>query len=518
MAVPKKLLIDIESYPRLTFLPLGRKNRFVRSLANDYTKGLLARLNKTVEKALNDYEEEDIRLLQIFLYNEEIGGIPIPITKQEEVYPYLWKADAFLWRTFSEQKGIPIHSHEFDETSFVEMTKEQLDVYIKRVVKSYMFCARIHDTTRQDWLGHVNKRFYEHPLVSLYHRNKEDILAIENVKTSPLLFLMKDPDRIAFWRSRIEVMMRPFRSMPLHVFNHGVFSCPHEMNIALNEHEETMHILCDKCEIDVTYHVVNDVVTFKHDFNIMLTSKRLATTKRQFDEIIQTNSHVMDKLHLLQKWQQQLLKQQSLFSQLNDICYQINEYKFESNLMIQTPLLAFLFKLKRSSIPNSSDELITLPWFSKWQLDDVAMLNEGKKFDHYLKAERLTEYLSECLKEARDILKETKKSLVTKPLQIGRIKLSPTQLCLLLQLIKQIKTTETQQTYIAILSGNLSSNLRRKQYDQLDSYKILKHLKPKYFLTLFSQLQEWKLVQKERVGFSLTMKGESILQLFIDHQ
>ncbi|MBM7703458.1 RQC-minor-2 family DNA-binding protein [Metabacillus iocasae] len=518
MAVPKKLLIDIESYPSLTFLPLGRKNKSVRSLANDHTKGVLTRLNKAVEVALSEYVEDDIQLLQAFLYDETKGGLPVPITKQEEVYPYLWKADAFLWRTFSEQKGIPIHSNEFYTNSFVTMTKEQLETYIKQVIKSYMFCARIHDTTRRDWLGHVNKRFHEHPIVALYHKNRDDIVAIEAAKTSPLLFLMKNPDQIAFWRSRIEIIMRPFRSMSLNVFEQGLFACPHEMTIDLNENEETMRILCDKCGVEMTYHVADDIVTLKDDYNVILTSKRLHTTRRQFTDIMKDNPHVVDKLYLLQEWKQILAKQQPLLTQLKDIYSEINDYMIHSRSTMDDPFLHFLFKVKRSSIPDWPSESMSLPWFAEWHLDDISMMNELYTFNVYLQEEKLIKKLHESVKEATDTLEETKQAFFTNSLKVGRIDFSPVDLHSLLQLVKEIGATETQQTYIAILSGQLSSTLRRKQYDQLTAYSMLKQMKQKYLLNLFSQLQEWQLIQKERVGFSLTTKGQRTLQLLAHHE
>jgi hypothetical protein len=194
MTLRENLPVDFTGYNHLTFLPLGRKNKSIRSAGSKYTKGLLGRLNDYFERAMNELSKEDITLFQTFLYESRRGGLPVAIDKNEDVYLYFWKPTSFLWKEYNKNGGIPIHHDEFYPQDFTVLTKNELENYLGSIMKDYIFCARIHDSSRKEWIQHVNKCFFKHPLVSLYHRNAGVIEAIEQSKKSPLLFIMKNPE------------------------------------------------------------------------------------------------------------------------------------------------------------------------------------------------------------------------------------------------------------------------------------------------------------------------------------
>ena len=68
MTLPENFPVDFTAYNHLTFLPLGRKNKSIRSVGSKHTKGLLGRLNDYFERAMNELSQEDIVLFQTFLY------------------------------------------------------------------------------------------------------------------------------------------------------------------------------------------------------------------------------------------------------------------------------------------------------------------------------------------------------------------------------------------------------------------------------------------------------------------
>ncbi len=74
MTLPENLPVDFTAYNHLTFLPLGRKNKSIRSVGSKHTKGLLGRLNDYFERAMNELSQEDIVLFKRS-YMEVIGAV-----------------------------------------------------------------------------------------------------------------------------------------------------------------------------------------------------------------------------------------------------------------------------------------------------------------------------------------------------------------------------------------------------------------------------------------------------------
>jgi hypothetical protein len=260
MTLPENLPVDFTAYNHLTFLPLGRKNKSIRSVGSKHTKGLLGRLNDYFERAMNELSQEDIILFQTFLYGSHRGGFPVAIDKNEDVYPHFWKPTSFLWKEYNKNLGIPIHHDEFYSQDFTVLTKNELENYLGSIMKDYMFCARIHDSSKEEWIQHINKCFFKHPLISLYHRNSDVIEAIEQSKKSPLLFIMKNPEQIAFWRNRIEIIMRPFRSLPYTAFERG-FSDAEDTILTVHGENEIIRLTSENRGLAVTNDVTNDVIS-----------------------------------------------------------------------------------------------------------------------------------------------------------------------------------------------------------------------------------------------------------------
>jgi hypothetical protein len=506
MAIPEQLLITFEPYPALTFIPLGRKNKTVRSLGTKHIKGLLTRMNDGIEAVMNNLSEEDKRLLSAFLYENKASGFPIPIGKKDELHPSFWKPETFLWKGHNEHTGIPIHSEQFYPETFTKMSKEELTPYIEKVVNDYMFCARVHDSTRDEWLKHINKKFFEHPLISLYHEHKETIEGAEKVKRSPLLFLMKDPDQVAFWRGRVEIIMRPFRSLTYEVFHNGLTSCPHGIHLSFHSAFETIHAHCDRCHISFTYDVANNEVTLKEEFDVRLASKRIATMKRQFHEMMRQNGALLEKLKLLQQWKTNLAVYKERLDEIWDVRKQVNLYALQEKQNLLPATLVFIQAILDSDIPKQEGPP-SISWFAQWHVPDVSLLNEMYDASSWMKEPLLEETIQHLLENEQKRLLQTKQDLLHIPAEIGHIQLLPSQLPLLLELVDTLGKEENQQMYSQILMGMTTSSMRQKQFDRLSAFGLFSSFKLKHLLPIFDSLQAWGLIQKEKQGFSLTSKG-----------
>ncbi|MBY0201194.1 hypothetical protein H7U05_28595 [Priestia megaterium] len=106
MTLPENLPVDFTAYSNLTFLPLGRKNKSIRSVGSKHTKGLLGRLNDYFERAMNELSQEDIVLFQTFLLGSHRGGFPVAIDKNEEVIQKLLVF--FKWKSLLKHHEVHI--------------------------------------------------------------------------------------------------------------------------------------------------------------------------------------------------------------------------------------------------------------------------------------------------------------------------------------------------------------------------------------------------------------------------
>ncbi|MFP7735974.1 hypothetical protein ACLHDF_21730 [Priestia aryabhattai] len=225
-------------------------------------------------------------------------------------------------------------------------------------MKDYMFCAKIHDSSREEWIQHVNKCFFKRPLISLYHRNAGVIEAIEQSKKSPLLFIMKNPEQIAFWRNRIEIIMRPFRSLSFIAFERG-FSDTEDAVVNVHGENEIMHVTSENRGLAVTYDVANDAVSLDNEYNVVLAAKRLATTQRQFEEIIDENEEVIQKLLVFLKWKSLLEHHEVHIKEIQGKLCKLTNYQLNQRPVLEekNPFLSIIQNVLQVRIPNANLEV-----------------------------------------------------------------------------------------------------------------------------------------------------------------
>lgn len=515
MTLPENLPVDFTAYSHLTFLPLGRKNKSIRSVGSKHTKGLLGRLNDYFERAMNELSQEDIVIFQTFLYGSHRGGFPVAIDKNEDVYPHFWKPTSFLWKEYNKNLGIPIHHDEFYSQDFTVLTKNELESYLGSIMKDYIFCARIHDSSKEEWIQHINKCFLKHPLISLYHRNADVIEAIEQSKKSPLLFIMKNPEQIAFWRNRIEIIMRPFRSLSYAAFERG-FSDTEDTVLTVHGENEIIRLTSENRGLAVTYDVTNDAISLDDEYNVVLAAKRLATTQRQFEEIIDENEEVIQKLLVFFKWKSLLKHHEVHIKEIQDKLCSLTTYQLNQRQVLQENdhFLSFIQKVLQVKTPNANLEVGSIQWFSQWDFPDVTLLQETNKSTCCMDPNEVEKKLTEISAKIENELHKQRQDLLSTPLKIGQIPFDSNQMLRLLTLIDTLKNTETQQSYVQILEGVSTNSIRQKELDKIPAFGLLNSVKRKRIVTYLQELQNYQLLKKEKKGFSLTPKGEAIRRLF----
>ena len=89
--------------------------------------------------------------------------------------------------------------------------------------------------------------------------------------------------------------MRPFRSLPYTAFERG-FSDTEDTVLTVHGENEIIRLTSENRGLAVTYDVANDAISLDDEYNVVLAAKRLATTQRQFEEIIDENEEVIQKL------------------------------------------------------------------------------------------------------------------------------------------------------------------------------------------------------------------------------
>ncbi|WP_269091619.1 RQC-minor-2 family DNA-binding protein [Priestia megaterium] len=395
------------------------------------------------------------------------------------------------------------------------MTKNELENYLGSIMKDYMFCARIHDSSKEEWIQHINKCFFKHPLISLYHRNADVIEAIEQSKKSPLLFIMKNPEQIAFWCNRIEIIMRPFRSLSSTAFERG-FSDTEDTVLTVHGENEIIRLTSENRGLTVTYDVTNDAISLDDEYNVVLAAKRLSTTQRQLEEIIDENEEVIQKLLVFFKWKSLLDHHEVHIKEIQDkLCnlttYQLNQRQF---LQEKYPFLSFIQNVLQVKTPNANLEVGSIQWFSQWDFPDVTLLQETDKFTCYMGPSKIEKKLTEISAKIENELHQQRQNLLSTPLKIGQITFDSNQMLRLLTLIDTLKNTETQQSYVQILEGVSTNSIRQKELDKIPAFGLLNSVKRKRIVTYLQELQNYQLLKKEKKGFSLTPKGEAIRRLF----
>ncbi|MGG1687074.1 hypothetical protein [Pseudalkalibacillus sp. NRS-1564] len=128
-----------DAYPMFAFVPMGKKNKRIRTVGQKVQKGMIHRLHEHVKRKVGALTQEEKQKLQTFLEQENEAVLPIPLNKEDELYPHLIKPKQLLWQTFSPMHGLPIHNNSTYQEFYLQLSTEDLDRHLDRVIRDYLF-------------------------------------------------------------------------------------------------------------------------------------------------------------------------------------------------------------------------------------------------------------------------------------------------------------------------------------------------------------------------------------------
>ncbi|WP_253202811.1 hypothetical protein [Priestia aryabhattai] len=180
----------------------------------------------------------------------------------------------------------------------------------------------------------------------------------------------------------------------------------------------------------------------------MLAAKRLSTTQRQFEEIIDENEEVIQKLLVFFKWKSLLKHHEVPIKEIQDKLCSLTTYQLNQREVLQEndPFLSFIQNVLQVKTPNANLKVGSIQWFSQWDFPDVTMLQETNKFTCYMDPNEIETKLTEISAKIENELHEQCQDLLSTPLKLGQTTFDSNQMLQLLTLIDALKNMETQQS------------------------------------------------------------------------
>ncbi|TFE01475.1 RQC-minor-2 family DNA-binding protein [Jeotgalibacillus salarius] len=286
--------VKIEPYDKLLFMPVGRRYANIRSIGHKEERAVLSRLQQAVHRALPQFSYRELKDIKEFLH-ADCWRMPVPVTREEELYPQLMRPEMFLWQEHSAQRGLPIDESYFYGKIYSRLSAEGLHHHVSYVLKDYAFCAKLHRMKREYWLDQIYDAYSRHPFIKLAKEKNHVVEAVEKMNRSSLLAVLKYPEDIAYWRHRVEIVMRPYRDIPA---EWRWEMCTHEKELAVDG--EALVCTCPVCEYAVKYHVNEERIELREEPIMERTVKRIATIERQLNEIAAQSMNVVGALRDVQ--------------------------------------------------------------------------------------------------------------------------------------------------------------------------------------------------------------------------
>ncbi|WP_226654182.1 RQC-minor-2 family DNA-binding protein [Pseudalkalibacillus hwajinpoensis] len=283
-----------DAYPMFAFVPMGKKNKRIRSVGQKVQKGLLHRLHEHVKRKVDTLTKEERMKLQAFLEHDTEAVLPIPLNKEDELYPHFLRPEQLIWQSFSPMHGIPIRASATYSESYLTLSTDDLDHHLDLVFRDYLFCASLAQRERHEWENRIVKGFQRHPFIQLAKEKKEVVQAVEKMNHSPLISLLNSPEDLSFWRHRVEIVMRPYRAIPnAWLWGSG---CTHEKEMVFHSSTWEIEYFCESCGFAVYYDITKDQVRLKEEVDLARAQKRIATIERQFNEMVEKTPRLVEKI------------------------------------------------------------------------------------------------------------------------------------------------------------------------------------------------------------------------------
>ncbi|WP_444685493.1 RQC-minor-2 family DNA-binding protein [Alkalicoccus luteus] len=294
-----------EPYPYLAFLPAGFGRRapyIVRSRG-------LNRLHEAAAELLSALSASE-KEAWCRLTGQSACRLPVGMEANGQAVPVLVRPDVFLWGTAPTQLSLDRRS--FFQRDTTKLSDAQLRRHLEQVVRQYLLAAALQERPRSAWLADVEAAYLRHPFLTLARQKADVVEAVEQMNRSSLLAVLKYPEDIAYWRHRVEIVLRPYRALP-EAWRNGL--CEHEKELYTTTDKLVCH--CTTCAFTVYYHPADGNAELEEEVLMPRAIKRIATIERQLNEIAEQSLDVIGQLRRLQGLKKQLLPFETELEQLS---------------------------------------------------------------------------------------------------------------------------------------------------------------------------------------------------------
>ncbi|WJE15519.1 RQC-minor-2 family DNA-binding protein [Halobacillus sp. ACCC02827] len=507
MGLPQRIAYQDQRYPYIVLAPIGKKNKYIRSIGHKFERGLLSRLNDAIMDQI-DAKGLDVTPIRRYLGLEENAVLPVSFRK-DEIHDHLLRPELFLWKSLPEEHGLPLKDEYQYGTDYTQLSSEQLNDHIGEVLEDYLFLSHISSEEREHWLKKIAAAFQQHPLVRLYHQKQQVIDAVETMNQSSLLSVLNYPEDVAYWRHRVEIVMRPFRSLPDSWVRGKEDSCSHDKVLTFHSSSRTIRCECETCDFRLYYDVDVDIVRLSEEYDVERAAKRTATIERQFNEVAQQNPRLLDQLAQLKALKKQLATARKTLDESLQVFKQIERYQRKQEHLTSYPLLDMYDKLSRTYIPDclESSELL---WMSEVELHDIRILKQLKEWKK-LVPEHVYPFTSHVLEELKVKLEEVRYADDDIILTVKGRPLTFADTQQILDLIYYYGTDHPAHTLVQVLAGKATNKLRTLQLHETRWFGQLSHWPEKHIQKIFNQLEKQGWLMKQQKGYSVSDYAEEVM-------
>ncbi|SFK40432.1 RQC domain-containing protein [Halobacillus dabanensis] len=508
MGLPNRIAYQDQRYPYIVLVPIGKKNKHIRSIGHKFERGLLSRLNDAIVDLIND-KALDITSIRPFLGLSGNAVLPVSFEKEETIHPHLLRPELFLWRSLPEGHGLPLKEKFLYSTDFTQLSSEQLYDHVGEVLEDYLFLSYISEHDQEYWLSRIAAAFHNHPIVQLFHEKRPVIDAVEVMNQSSLISVLNYPEDISYWRHRVEIVMRPFRSLPEEWLKGKHSSCTHNKTLEFDATHRCICCYCETCDFNLYYYVDEDQVTFDEEFDVERACKRVGTIEKQFNEIAAQNERLLEQLDQLRSLKKQLSVARKTLDESLEVIHQIERYQRKEENLKSYPLLDMYDKLSRTHIPEQKVDSELL-WLACVQMDNVKMLKELREWKKIVPEHvyPMTSHVLEQLKnKLEDVRYEENDIIIT--VKGRQLNYSETQQ--VLDLIYYYGTDYPAHTLVQVLAGKATNKLRSLKLHETRWFGLLSNWPEKHIQKLFNQLEKQGWLMKQQKGYSVSDYAEEVM-------
>ncbi|WP_181347658.1 RQC-minor-2 family DNA-binding protein [Thalassobacillus sp. CUG 92003] len=490
MELPDKLVHYDQRYPYLILIPIGREHKKVRSIGHKYERSVLSRLNDLIsERALLSALPDDVML-------------PVPIGKDETIYPHLIRPDRMLWRDISVEDGLILDEEDVYEEDFTKLSAAALAVHVNHVLQDYQFNTMVAGYSREYWLNQIAEAFHLHPLIKLTRKKKAVIQSLERMNQSSLLAVLKYPEDVARWRDRLEYMMRPFRTVPASWLNKQQNLCNHEKHLTFDSSRRAIACHCENCHYTVEYTVDQHMISLQEEFNVMKAETRLGKLEDEFTHIINHNHDITSKLQQLAELKSWLLTDHHQLEENLHVANWIMYYQPESDVMNQYPALMVYRELKNMTLPHNQHNN-ALQWLSTFEIDNMAVLTQLPNWLARLPVDLAAENRAdrEELVQLLELVKYQRDDVVIK---VKDFPLTFEKAQMVINLVETYGDHYPTHMLVHMLSGKATHKIRSLQLHEAQTFGLLSDWPEKYIPQLLNMMEDHGWLSKQRKGYTVT--------------